>query len=748
MPVLPLRGVVNAIALVVAIIISVGVPVGNFLVDRSNTADTLAFKARLNAARVAQYIYTHDNLWQYQRVRLAELVQLPEAGEMPIAQKIFDRSGALVMREGPELAAPVIGRSALILVAGATAGTLVVESSLRDAVEQSLMVALLSTAVGLAAYLAVRWFPLRVLDRTLEDLRVSQHALRGQNERLDAALANMSQGLCMFGPDGRLAIVNERFAELYRLPPEKVVPGIRAEELMALTAPARAKDDGSTSIERQETLIREAKAGSAVERLDDGRSISISQRPMANGGFVVTFQDITDQLKAEERIRHLAHFDALTDLPNRVTFYERMGSIMAHLRRGESVAVLSLDLDHFKNVNDTLGHPVGDLMLRSVAERMRGCIREEDLVARLGGDEFAIVQVPSGEPRAIPALAARLIETVGAPYDLEGHQIVIGLSIGVALAPADGTDPDVLLKNADLALYRAKADGGGTYRFFEIEMDARMQARRALELELRKAVVRCEFEVHYQPIIDVKTGEITTCEALIRWRNRERGMIPPDDFIPVAEETGLIVPIGEWVLKQACAEAVKWPKQVSLSVNLSPAQFKSRNLVQAVIDALEKSGLPPSRLELEITERVLLQETEGAFALLHRLRDLGIRIAMDDFGTGYSSLSYLRSFPFNKIKIDQSFIHDLPTKEDSLAIVRAVVGLSSSLGITTTAEGVETKEQLARLKSEGCNEVQGFLFSPAKSAAEVEELLRGGPLPAVNHPNRPMSGTSAGTSAR
>ena len=547
-----------------------------------------------------------------------------------------------------------------------------------------------------------------------------------ERQRLDAALTNMSQGLCLFDADEKLVIFNPRFAEIYGMPPDKVKPGMTTRELMALAASSgdAADVDAEGTLALQRKLIHENKAGSVVERLTDGRSISISLRPMPNGGFVVTFEDITERLAVEERIRHLAHFDVLTDLANRVTFYEQTESILAHLRRGESIAILSLDLDHFKNVNDMLGHPVGDLMLKAAADRMRSCIRAEDLVARLGGDEFAVVQVPSGEPPNIPTLASRLIEVVGAPYELDGHQVVIGLSIGIAIAPGDGKQPDILMKNADLALYRAKADGGGAYRFFEIEMDARMQARRVLELELRKAVVKGEFELHYQPIIDVKSGQITGCEALVRWRHPTRGLVPPLEFIPVAEETGLIVPIGEWVLEQACAEAVRWSKDITISVNLSPAQFKSRNLVQATKNALASSGLAADRLVLEITELVLLQESDGAFEILHHLRDLGIKIAMDDFGTGYSSLSYLRSFPFDKIKIDQSFIRDLPSKEDSLAIVRAVVGLSSSLGITTTAEGVETKEQLASLTSEGCNEVQGFLFSRPRPAADVEKLLR------------------------
>jgi predicted signal transduction protein with EAL and GGDEF domain len=335
------------------------------------------------------------------------------------------------------------------------------------------------------------------------------------------------------------------------------------------------------------------------------------------------------------------------------------------------------------------------------------------------------VQVSAANSPDVGALAARLIEVVGAPYDLDGHQVIVGASIGISLAPSDGSKPDVLMKNADLALYRAKADGGGAYRFFEAAMDARMQTRRALELDLRKAIMNGEFELYYQPIVDIKTKQITSCEALIRWHHPERGLVEPADFISIAEETGLIVPLGEWVIRQACARAAGWPPHVTVAVNLSPAQFKSRNLLPTIVSALAASGLPAERFELEITETVLLDDNDGAFAILHRLRTLGIGIVMDDFGTGYSSLGYLRSFPFDKIKIDQSFIHDLPMKEDSIAIIRAVVGLSSSMGITTTAEGVETKEQLARLTSEGCDEVQGFLFSRPRPAAEIEKLLTG-----------------------
>jgi len=529
----------------------------------------------------------------------------------------------------------------------------------------------------------------------------------------------------MFDADEKLVMFNSRFVEIFGVPAEKIALGMTTREFLTLMSCSgnNADVDPEGTLALQQKSIRKGGEDSAIVHLTDGRSISVSHRPMSDGGFVATFDDITERLLTEEKIRHLAQYDALTDLPNRVTFYERIDAILSHLRRSESIAVLSLDLDHFKSVNDTLGHPIGDRLLKAAAERMLSCVRGEDIVARLGGDEFAIVQVPSENPPDKTALATRLIEAVGAPYDIDDHQVIVGASVGIAIAPSDGNEPDVLMKNADLALYRAKADGGGVYRFFETAMDARMQARHLLELDLRRAIVNGEFELYYQPITDVKTKQVTSCEALVRWHHPKRGMVPPLEFIPVAEATGLIVPLGEWILKQACAEAAHWPKHVTVAVNLSPAQFKSRNLVPTVISALAASGLPANRLDLEITEMVLMQENDGAFVILHQLRDLGIRIAMDDFGTGYSSLGYLRSFPFDKIKIDQSFIRDLPGKLDSVAIVRAVVGLSSSLGITTIAEGVETKEQLASVTEEGCKEVQGYLYSWPKPAAEVQKYL-------------------------
>ena len=400
-----------------------------------------------------------------------------------------------------------------------------------------------------------------------------------------------------------------------------------------------------------------------------------------------------------------------------------MAMLLAAGPQSGTFAILSLDLDHFKSVNDTLGHPIGDKLLQAVAERMRGSVRETDIIARLGGDEFAILQATYDQPADASSLATRLIEAVSAPYQLDGHQVVVGTSVGIAIAPGDGTASDQLMKNADLALYRCKADGGSRYQFFEAQMDADREERRALELDLRKALVNGEFTLNYQPIVNLKTGKITACEALIRWHHPKRGLIPPLEFIPIAEEAGLIVPIGEWVLGQACADAMEWPDDIAVAVNVSPTQFRAGDFIKVVTNALEKSGFPASRLEIEITELVLIQDSNAALNLLRRIKDIGVIIAMDDFGTGHSSLAYIRSFPFDRIKIDQSFIRDLPKSKDSLAIIRAVVGLGRSLGIVTTAEGVETQDQLEVLRTEGCTEVQGFFFSPPKSAREIKDLL-------------------------
>ena len=554
---------------------------------------------------------------------------------------------------------------------------------------------------------------------------LSMQSLALERQRLDTALNNMSQGLIMFDSTDRVVVCNDLYIKMYGLSREIVKPGCSFSELLRYRA--EAGELVHPDLERYRANLAAAMAQgqvmTSILETADGREILVTNSPMSAGGRVATHNDITERRRAEAKIAYMAHYDALTDLPNRVLLFEHLRQTLAKTREAMHVAVLCLDLDRFKDVNDAHGHPVGDLLLKAVAGRLRQCVRDTDMVARLGGDEFAIMQAGTSQPTDATSLASRLIEVIGAPYELGGGQVRVELSIGIALAPGDGLDPDQLLKNADMALYRAKSDGHGLYRFFEPEMDARMQARRRLEIDLRKAIANSEFELFYQPLVDMQTERVTGFEALIRWHHPERGMIPPLDFIAVAEETGLIVPIGDWVLRQACAEAATWPSDVKIAVNLSPIQFKSKGLLLSVMSALAASGLSPNRLELEITESVLLQDGDTTLAILHELRGLGVRISMDDFGTGYSSLSYLRKFPFDKIKIDQSFIFDMSDHNDSLAIVRAVIAMGSGLGIATTAEGVETAEQFEQLKLEGCTEVQGYLFSPPRPAAEVRGLL-------------------------
>src|ERR1700730_16636181 len=460
--------------------------------------------------------------------------------------------------------------------------------------------------------------------------------------------------------------------------------------------------------------------GSEIEVLTYGRRVSFEGRE----GYLVAIVDITERRQAEARIAYMAHHDGLTDLPNREFYQERLREALVEAQTGNKrVAVLCVDLDLFKNVNDSFGHPMGDRLLRLVADRLRSQVRGNNLVARLGGDEFAVILASDVSPNEASDVASRLIKILSATYDIDGIEVVVGASIGIALSPGDGDACEELMRNADMALYRAKSDGGGVHRFFEREMDRQAQKRRDMELDLRRAFTNGEFELHYQPLVDIAADRICGFESLLRWRHPDKGMISPAEFIPVAEDIGLIAPLGEWVLREACSEAVKWPAEIKVAVNLSPVQFRSRNLVQVVISALANSGLSPTRLELEITESLFLAETEANLAILHQLRELGISISMDDFGTGYSSLSYLRSFPSDKIKIDRSFVKDLAERSDCVAIVRAISGLGRSLNITTTAEGVETIDQFDWLRAEGCNEVQGFLFSAARPAAEVAQLL-------------------------
>jgi diguanylate cyclase (GGDEF)-like protein len=468
------------------------------------------------------------------------------------------------------------------------------------------------------------------------------------------------------------------------------------------------------------------RVNSALRDANDGLERRVKERTAKLAEANEQLQrEIAQRQESEARIHYLAHHDALTGLGNRLLLRAQLAEALDRVRTfGEGLAVLFIDLDGFKSVNDALGHSVGDELLKCIARRVRDTLRWTDNMARLGGDEFAILQLADEQPKAAAALARRLLEVIKEPCVIDGHHLIVGASIGIAVATADAAaDPEQLLRNADLAMYRAKADGRGTYRFFEPEMDARAQARRQLELDLRHALMAGGFALHYQPLVDLRTNDIVVFEALLRWSHPQRGAMAPDQFIPVAEETGLIVPIGEWALRRACTDAATWPGNTRVAVNLSPIQFRNGNLVSAVIGALSASQLPAHRLELEITESVLLERTEANLAILRRLRALGVKVSMDDFGTGYSSLSYLRSFEFDKIKIDRSFVRDITNHAESRAIVRAIAAMGVSLGMTTVAEGVETTEQLRYLEAEGCMEIQGYLVSPPVPAGELPRLM-------------------------
>ncbi|MBV8840619.1 MAG: EAL domain-containing protein [Alphaproteobacteria bacterium] len=551
----------------------------------------------------------------------------------------------------------------------------------------------------------------------------SSRRLLREKQRLDTALNNMTQGLVLFDADERIVVANKRYIGMYGLDEATVKPGLAFRDLIQ-----HRKDAGSFSGEIESyraALMRDLAQGAATELIvdtTDGRSVQIINQPLADGGWVATHEDITARKHAEEKIRHLAHCDALTDLPNRSRFREYLEQQLQWVARGSRLAVLYLDLDHFKTINDTLGHPVGDELLYEVACRLKACLRGTDIVARLGGDEFAIIQTAIEGPRDVVQLATRILHKLREPFDLGGHHIATDTSIGIALAPDDGTEPDHLLRNADLALYGAKENGRGTYHFFEAEMDARAKARRQLEFDLRQSIMVGAFELRFQPIVAVEEDVVLGCEALVRWNHPARGLISPAEFIPLAEETGLINQLGEWVLSAACAEAVRWPQSVKVAINVSPVQFRNKGFGLSVVKALNESGLTADRLELEITEAVLIQDDE-ALKTLHELRSLGVRIALDDFGTGYSSLSYLQRFPFDKIKIDRCFIKDLAEDEGSRAIVRAVIGIARSRRMVATAEGVETAQQRAALRKLGCHELQGYLFSKPVDAEALARLL-------------------------
>ncbi len=533
-----------------------------------------------------------------------------------------------------------------------------------------------------------------------------QSELVAQHAKLDAALENMNQGLCLFDRDNRLVMANRRFAEMFGTP-----------ELGASAASVLHTSGLSGLVMQAETRNASVFSGN----LPDGRVIAVTQRPVSAGGWVATYEDITERRAAAHRLDYMARHDQLTGLSNRVVFHEHTARALASGPAG--LAVMCIDLDRFKLVNDTLGHAAGDAVLRIVSRRLRDCTRDDDLVVRFGGDEFVVVQNRPGAGSYVDSVAARIVDLLSQPIDVGGRQVSIGASIGIALSTGPADTPETLLRYADIALYNAKAAGGGRFLRFEPAMDVMIQERRNLELDLKNAVGTDQFELYFQPLINADKGSIEGFEALVRWNRPGVGLVGPQFFIGALEEIGLIGELGRWVIEAACMEAASWPGAVKVAVNLSPLQFRSGNLAAQVRAALDRSGLAPARLELEITESVLLQEDGDIMETLFALRALGVRIAMDDFGTGYSSLSYLRRFPFDKIKIDQSFVRGMSDHEDCRAIVRSIIGLGRSLGMAVNAEGVETQEQVDALRLEGCDQLQGFLFSRPKPGSEVRPLL-------------------------
>jgi diguanylate cyclase (GGDEF)-like protein len=702
----PIRNIISGLGLVIALAVATIVPAGYFAKGVHDFSHELAFKARLSASRAAKYIFAHERMWQYQQLRLGELIEYPAGSDEPVRQRITDLSGTVVLQEAGNLSWPVQHIRVPVTVRGKTVAWLHAETSLRPLLVSTGYVGAISCTLGLLAWLAMRLMPLRALDRTLL-------ALSLESTRFQAALDNMVQGLCLFDAKDRLVVCNRRFVAMFGAPApgaaaSALLPGLGIDMMFVPPGPNQHDD-------------REDNA----HELDDGRVIQVSRQAIPGEGWVATYEDVTERRRSQEQLLHMARHDGLTGLPNRLLFREHMERVLPRVRRGDGFAVFCLDLDGFKGVNDTLGHPVGDELLRVVARRLRDHTREADLVARLGGDEFAIIQTDAEQPMAAAALADRLVQSLQMPFDIHGQWVQIGTSIGIVLADETVTTPDELLRNADIALYRAKDDGRGTWRFFEPGMDAEIQQRRLLETELRRALAEEQFELFYQPLVEAHTQALTGFEALLRWRHPEHGIVLPGAFIPLLEEIGLIRTLGTWVLTRACADAAAWPAHIKVAVNLSPVQFVNGNLVREVERSLAASGLAPQRLELEITESVLLQDNDATLGILQRLHDMGVRISMDDFGTGYSSLSYLRRFPFDKIKIDQTFVRNLAQEKGSIEIIRAVVGLGKALGMNVLAEGVETVEQLCILQAEGCDELQGYLFSKPCSLQDTQTIIAG-----------------------
>ena len=557
-----------------------------------------------------------------------------------------------------------------------------------------------------------------------------KHEIEQLSGWFEIALDNMARGLSMFDAEQRLIVCNKMYRDIYELPEELTRPGTPLSEIVQYHVRHQTGRECEQATENQRQWIARhtaqlalGKTFSYTQELRDGRIIQVSNQPLAGGGFVDLQEDITEKRRAEQKIAWLALHDGLTEVANRVHFREQLTRALEKRKPGEIIALHLVDLDKFKSINDGHGHPIGDELLRSVAGRLRATVRAPDLLGRLGGDEFAVLQRNALRDSDAERLAARLLRAVEQPHEVRGQKLHVHGALGIALAPKNGTTADDLLKNAAVALHKSKSRGGNGLAFFEPEEDQKIRERQRLEADLRYALDRGELALHYQPIINLKSRSVTSFEALMRWNHPSRGLIGPTEFIPIAEQTGLIVPIGEWALERACRDAASWAEPTKVTVNLSSVQFEGSRLVAATERALQLSGLDPRRLEIEVTETVLLRDVPNTQAILGRMQELGVQVALDDFGTAFASLSYLQNFPFNKIKIDRSFVRGMPERADCLAIVRAVAALARNLHIASVAEGIETLDHFMCITQAGCDEVQGFYFSEAVPTSEVEATL-------------------------
>lgn len=581
----------------------------------------------------------------------------------------------------------------------------------------------------LASLLVPFFLSLRIISarlrKTLFDAVFASRDVQSLAQRFDTALNNMPHGLCMFDADKRLLVINHRLVEMLGLGSEFAYGKLFVRELLQHIADSNQFQHFSSeefTSEFEERVALKYRQTMVLER-NNNTTLELTFQPMESGGCLVLAEDITERRQAAEKIEHLACYDALTGLPNRIRFQEDLERLFISGRQS-SYALLFIDLDQFKRVNDTLGHPFGDALLCQVADRLRRTLRSANLVARFGGDEFVVLQPLQSNKSEAADTAERIIRTLSEIYEVNGHQIMIGASIGIAVMPEDGDTFEQILKSADMALYRAKADGRGTCRFFEHDMDAKAQARRSLELDIRAALTRGEFKIYFQPIVNIRSGRTTVCEALLRWPHPTRGMVHPYEFIPVAEEMGLITELGSWVIEKACSECMMWPAHIGVAVNVSAIQFRRSDVSAIVAESLAKTGLAANRLEIEITESVLLEDTSAIQLSLNKLRKQGVKVSLDDFGTGYSSLSYLRKFRLNKIKIDRSFITGVEKDPRSLKLLYGVARMSADLGMSVVVEGVETHQQLTALLLESSiTEVQGFLFSRAVDNDEIRKRL-------------------------